>query len=536
MIKNTLQVARAEIRSAHRLLRFRVAAVLLTFFSVAAYVISCVVQSFVAPYSLSFVGATPLYLLGNIDPTYFLIFQVAALFLIFDVDHRHTQNRNAEVLESRPLSNIEYLAGRILGYTGLLWVVVAANVLAMHSFGLIAQWSRFEFGGSLQLHSIFNLLLLDAPVTLLLWCSFVVFLSSVFRNRLITFALAFASMCGWNLLVQITPFALLGLVSPSSNDTLIVSDVLPELPSMTSLVLRLGTIALAALLTTLAVWAYGRRDAPAQAPKFLVAAGLAVVVLGAFSVAGVDVLQQSNESATWRTAHRTYELDGLVDVQGIQGDVRTEPGKQLEIDLHLDFNVSSEQPTNDLVFTLNPGMKISEIELNGTPQEFSFSNGILEVIHKQSLESVNTHTLRVVAEGIPDPRFSYLDAPYDYTFDPSTSLEATRSLGTDVSIFENRYVALMPGSYWYPVPGLVNDSIRKVNRTKDYFDLDLSVELASSSWLLAGTGVQRKSESTPDGYTVKPNAPVAECGLFASNFVTATTEVEGVTFSIFLHA
>ncbi len=536
MIENTLQVARAEIRSAYRLLRLRVAAVLLTILSVAAYVISCIVQSFVAPYSPSFVGATPLYLLGNIDPTYFLIFQVAALFLLFDVDHRHSRNRISEVLESRPLSNAEYLAGRILGYTGLVWVVVAANVLAMHSFGLIAQWSRFEFGGSLQLHSIFNLLLLDAPVTLLLWCSFVVFLSSVFRNRLITFALALASMCGWSLLVQITPFALLDLVSPSSNDTLIVSDVLPELPSMTSLTLRLGTIALAALFTTLAVWLYRRRDAPTHAPKFFVAAGLSAVVLGTFSAAGINVLQQKSEFATWRMAHQTYEIDGHVDVQRIQGDVRIEPRKQLEIDLHLHFNVSSEHPANDLVFTLNPGMKISGIELNGTTQEFSFANGILEVIHKQSLESDNTHILRVVAGGIPDPRFSFLDAHYDYTLDPNSSLEVTRSLGTDASIFDRRYVALMPGSYWYPVPGLVNDRFGDVNREKDYFDLDLSVELTNAAWLLAGTGVHRTSDSMSDGYAVKPDAPVAECGLFASNFVTATTEIDGVTFSVLLHA
>ncbi len=230
LARNILQVALAEIRAMKRLLRFRVTAVFLTLLAIAPYVISCIVQSYVAPYSPSFVGATPLYLLGNIDPTYFFIFQIAALLLLFDVDQRHARARIAEVLESRPLSNLEYLAGRVVGCTGLLWVIVALNILAMQTFGLGAQWARLEFGGSLQLHSIFNLLFVDAPVTLLFWCSYVVLLNCLFRNRLATLVLGLLGMGLWCFLVLTTPFAFLHLVSPSSNDTLFVSDILPEFP------------------------------------------------------------------------------------------------------------------------------------------------------------------------------------------------------------------------------------------------------------------------------------------------------------------
>lgn len=529
-------MALAEMRAMRRLLRFRIAAVVLTLLAVAPYAISCVIQSYIAPYSPSFVGTTPLYLLGSIDPTYFLIFQIASLVLLFDVDQRHARARIAEVLESRALSNFEYLAGRVVGCAGLLWAVVAVNLLAMQTFGLIAQWSRLDLGGSLQVHSIFNLLFVDAPIALLFWCSYVIFLGSVFRNRLATLAIGLLGMCVWCLLVLTAPFAFLDLVSPSSNDTLFVSDILPEFPTTTSLMVRMVMLGLAALLTVAAACALRRTDKPLRAPTMIAAASLAVIVLSTLSVAGFNVLQQRNESASWREAHQTYLLQGVVDVQSIRGNVQIEPGRRLRIDLHLYFTVDAEQFANELIFTFNPGMKIAAIELNAEIHDFSFENGILKVKPQQSLETNVAHQLRIVAHGVPNSRFGYLDAPFDYTLDSAWSLEATRSFGTDVSLFESRYVALMPGSYWYPIPGLMNERYGEGKSTRDFFELDLNVELTNSSWQLAGTCVHPKTDSSLNQYKVKCNVPLSEFAFFASDFTKASAEIEGVNFSVFLHS
>ena len=92
------------MRIAKRLLRFWVIVSLLTLCSQVGYAIACTVQSQIAAYGPSFVTSTPFCLLGNIDPTYFLAFQVATLFLLFDSRSRLERTR-IMLFGSAPLYN-----------------------------------------------------------------------------------------------------------------------------------------------------------------------------------------------------------------------------------------------------------------------------------------------------------------------------------------------------------------------------------------------------------------------------------------------
>ena len=170
----------------------------LRLFALWISLLSCLILGYTAPYSPSIGAAsTPLYLLGGIDPTFFLAFQLAAVLLLFDASQRQERNRIDEVLDSKPVTNFEYLAGRVLGISLLLWLVVVLNVLAMECVGLVSNAIGFHYAEPIQLHSILNLLLLDAPVTLLFWSSFVIFLSAALRIRVLTVILAVAAMFGW---------------------------------------------------------------------------------------------------------------------------------------------------------------------------------------------------------------------------------------------------------------------------------------------------------------------------------------------------
>ena len=159
----------------------------------------CSIYFNVAPYAPSFVAATSLYLLENIDPIFYLAFMVSAFLLAFDIDHRHARNRIEEVLQARPVSTLEWMIGRVLGCSALLWAVAAGNVLAMQLIGTLAQLSGAGFAAPLQAHSTLVLLVLDVPVALIAWCSLVVLLQSIFRNRAIVGAgvlvLAIALYC-----------------------------------------------------------------------------------------------------------------------------------------------------------------------------------------------------------------------------------------------------------------------------------------------------------------------------------------------------
>ncbi len=516
-----------------RTLRFWVLVCPLTTCALAAYAVSCGVHFHLAADSPSLLTSTPLYLFGNIDPAFFFFFFAAMLFLVFDAHHRDVRDRVSEALHTRPVRNFELLAGRVLASTALLWMVAAAPVLLMVVFGFLDEVSGTGYGGMPQLHSVFNLIFIDAPAALIAWCSFFVFLSTVVRFRLLTVLIAFAAMFVWHFVVTTTPYPLLEITSPSSNDALFVSDVVPELSTTPTLLVRIATVFCSVGLLGATAWIHKRRDDTSrQHRNWTVGLGVAGVVVASIAVA--HVLHKSHEVSVWREVHQAHSWDIPIDVQSIEGSVHIDPRSRMTFDLSLDFVVDQPPNASNLTFVLNPGMKISEVVLGGVPQDFTFKNGLLQIGLALGLNPSEVHSVRVVASGRPNPRFAYLGSQLDYLADPNLPIQVAHAFGVDGSVYDRKYVALMPGSHWYPFPKAVREDSELQTNT-DYFDLDLMVEVAEPKWRLVGTSVARSDDTDTNSYLVQTIRPVPEFGLFASKFESASTDLEGTTFGIHLH-
>lgn len=537
IVLQSVLLALAEIRAGKRLVRFKVIVLALSICLLCSYAISCWIHFDVAPYAHSFVAATPLYLLENVDPIFYIAFMVSASLLVFDIDHRNERNRISEVLQVQPVSNLESMAGRVLGCAGLLWIILGANLLVMQLIGLLAQLSGADFAAPLQTHSIFVLLVVDAPISLIAWCSLAVLLQNVLRNRMMVLAAILVVASASYVLLLYVPYSFVDLVSPSSNDTLFISDLVPQLPSLPSLLMRLGALACTASFVAWAARSYLRPDSPSK--QKAVISGVAFIVVGvvACSCATMHTLQRIDKVATWCEAHQAMAWEDLIDLQSISGQVRIDPATQMHLNLNLEFTTNSQTTDTRLVFSFNPSMYIDSIELDGNSRSFTFQNGILEIPDIQFSDPESIHTLRVVASGVPNPRFGYFDSPLDYKLQPGIPLQVTKRFGTDSSIYGKEFVALMPGSHWYPSPGPINDRFGDGRNGLDYFELELQIEIENRDWNLVGPGVTHiDSTNGENWYVVKPTVPVPEIGLFASNFKSATTDVQGYTLSMHLHS
>lgn len=531
--KRIADVALLEARGTKRLARFWTFVFVLSLCSIMGYAISCMYLGSVAPTSPSLGAGTPLYLLGSIEPTFFLLFQAAVLFLLFDSSQQHSRSRIEEVLNAKPVSNIEYLLGRVLGISGLVWLVVVVNVLAMQIYGVIANATNFDFGGTFQVHSLINLLLLDVPATLLFWGALVVFLSQILRFRILVVAVGLAGQLAWFTLVLEVPYSLLGIFTPSSNDTLFVSDLIPEFASWPSICIRLATLFLAGALVVFAA-ILSRRWENTRLPVILPATGVLLVAsVATYSLGASSVVDHFNASHKWRELHANYNWNQQIDVTDITGGVRIDPGRRLDIDLTVRFFITNSDGS-PLVFTLNPGMNIEEQSLDGEEIDFSFQNGLLELQIPLQTSRTTVHSLRIVASGIPDPRFAYFDGHFDYIATSDVQKTAVSAFGRDGSVFHRNFVALTPGTYWYPRPGVVNNSYESPRGGKDYFDLDLDVDLVSRDWTLIGTGVESVPNETRK-FHVNPSSPVAEIGLLASDYRTESFQIDDLEFSLHLH-
>ena len=491
-------------------------------------------MGYTAPYSPSLGASTPHYLFGGIDPTFFLAFQMAALLLLFDATQQHSRNRIKEVLDSKPVSNLEYLAGRVLGVAFLVWLIVVANVLAMEGFGLLSKAIGFNYAEPIQIHSIINLLLIDSPATLVVWCSVVVFLSSLLRARILTVLVALLAMFAWFFLTLTVPYSMLSFVSASSNDSLFVSDLVPQFASWQSMLVRLGSVLGALALVVVAATVDRRGDKArlfAHTAMALFGMGLCA---GAYALSATDVNRQFGQPKEWNEAHKSYEWNGSIDLQKISGNLHVAPGERLDIDLELSFAVNATS-NERLVFTFNPAMSINSIEIDGVSATYTFEDGLLEIASTIGSNQNSTHSLRVVASGRPDPRFGYFDSAVDYFTDPKVPVRSVRMLGKDGCIFESNFVALMPGVYWYPTPGPVRGDFHSNSRGKDYFDMDLSVQIQSDRLKLVGTGTNTELDDQVQPYRMTSDVPVPEIALFAADYESASLETNGMTFSMHLH-
>ena len=292
------------------------------------------------------------------------------------------------------------------------------------------------------------------------------------RFRTVVVLLSLMSFIFVQILVAKSTYSLLAVMSPLSNDSLLLSELLPRLPEVATIGVRLATFVGALILITLTTIIWSRRDSYSFLNK--VSASSVLLVLGVVLWGGAYTLNAIRYDTVdrWREFHYSIEYTQNMDVSMIKGTVDIVPDRHLMIDLMIEMELV-ELTDNQLIFSLNPGMHVAAIELNGTKTGFISRNGLLiiDVLPKES-----THeqlTLRVKASGKPDSRFAYLDSAVDLLRSAGIPPRAVKMFGRDASIFNSRFVVLMPGIAWYPIAGTMTQGVFGRSKKVDFFNIDL---------------------------------------------------------------
>ena len=253
-----LAVARAEIRSTRRLVRYWMFAGLSVGITLLIYLYYAGIHGFVSRFSATIGAVAPRYLMGPMGIYLMLIFLLGLIFLAFDVRARDERERVAEVLDSRPVSNPELLVGRGIGLVLMALAPVLVVTVVMQTFGSAAPLFGWYLGEPVEPYSLVSFIL-DAVSTFALWCVVVMLLAVLLRNRLLV-ALAALILVGvqfW-LAFQL-PLYLQGIVSLILNFNL-ASDLAPSLGTSAVMAKRLALLVMAAGGISLAAAMHPRPD------------------------------------------------------------------------------------------------------------------------------------------------------------------------------------------------------------------------------------------------------------------------------------
>ena len=102
-------------------------------------------------------------------------------------------------------------------------------------------------------------------------------------------------------------------------------------------------------------------------------------------------------------------------------------------------------------FCLNPGLQVSEVMENGSPLTYTREHQILQIDFGREMEVGDSVRFTMKYEGRVDPGFCYLDIP-DELLEEEYANQGFK-IDKKYSFQEENYVLFTPETYWYPRPG-----------------------------------------------------------------------------------
>lgn len=505
-----LAVLVAEARTARRLARTWVLGVLAVGTTFIGYVFFAQLHSQMSSFLPSAV-TSPRFLVGAYGGYLLWLLMAAAVFLAFDLGNRERRERMSDVLDSRPASNVQLLAGRLAGVIVTLAVPLVVAFMLIQGVGALGQALDWPVRSTIEPVSLAVFLLVDALPALVFWGALVFLLATALRNRLAVVVAAFAllGLSLWSL--SHAPAWLLATVALAPDR--LVSDLVTSVPNAATFVQR-GAVAIAGVgLLVFAAACLRRPDAVTPA-RYLIAGA---VLLGGGAVGVAAVIDQAHadtaKQSRWQAAQESPS-GTVLDIRSLTGEVRIDPGDALDVDVSL--TVAVVDASGGLALRFNPGMETREVLIDGQPVPFTHRDGLLRADLDAGATDEVTVTVR--AAGIPDPDFAYLDGAIDPR--QVVGSGALRDLGTAASLFDRRYVALMPAVHW--LPG---------GAGRDFLTVDLVVH-GPDGWLVAGPG---RRESLADGrFRFSSKAPIPQVALLASRFERFATTIQGLELELLL--
>ena len=459
--------------------------------------------------------------------SYVLWFLMAALlFLAFDARNRDENARINEVLDSRPLSNLSLLAGRLAAAVAAVLVSLLGALLLVQVAGTLGPafgWHVFP----IEPVAILTFVFVDTIPALVAWCALLSLLAVVVPHRLAVTvgALALLGLTMW--VYANAPNYLLPAISPLHINDNWASDLAPRYADAETLLQRGSMLLIAAGWLLWAAALHKRTDGVPPRGRGL--RGALLVGLGTLGIGALVVhcIQDLERRAGWLQAHQQAIDMPTAFVRHIEGEIGIDPGRRLNLDLVLRIETPVDGTQSPMLFSFNPGLRISDLRLDNLATPYEHESGLLRVELPDALVGGSPTTLQVRAAGVPDADFAYLDSIVEWRV--KSSRNRLLLLGTAAGIFERSYVALTPALRWLPFPG---PNLAGASRGHSP-TIDLTVSVPEN-WLVAGIG---RREAIGNGrFRFRPGAAVPEVGIFAARFERRAIRVADVELELLLEA
>jgi hypothetical protein len=538
-MKSVLSIARAETLVIRRMARYWLFLSFSFLFVFVAFIYYSALHGLFSSQSATVGLLSPRFLVSSIAGIlYLVIYSIGVIFLAFDVRARDLRERMHEVLDSRPYTNMELVAGRFLGVLIPAWAPMLVLIVLIELLGFLLKTSGMPIGEPVEIISLLSFVFLIGLPTFAFIISGVFLVTLLARNRLVAsiiLILLIGATYGGMYLLPIYKarlFDFMGIMQSGYYPSDITASFMP----LTGLIQRAAILLASIGILGICAAVHPRLDDLSRGRTGLT--GAIIVAVAAVIIGGIFVsnLNDIKDQEKWLKAQMEYPKGPVPDITKITGRVDILPGKRVDLDIKISFRAPESGSIKNALFTFNPGQKIVELlDSSDKPLSYKYENGIIDITMPDTLSPGEEAVIGLKTEGIPNKYFAYLKSAINpLKLDQKDS--NTTLLGNQNYVFDKNFVALMPAIRWLPLSGIENKIEKQLANRVDFFNVDLTVGVPKG-WLVAGPGKRNKAgeDNKYDLYRFTPPSVVPEVAIIASEFESRSFESNGVTMELLVH-
>ncbi|MBT3751317.1 MAG: hypothetical protein HOG34_20235 [Bacteroidetes bacterium] len=437
-----------------------------------------------------------------------------AIFLASDFLKRDKKLDTTEVIYTRSMTNWEYVWGKTFG------VLIVFTVLNILVFLMALIINMVVSGVEVDYMAYLLYPLLVGFPTLLFTLGLAFFLMSAIRNQAVTLILLIGLTALSLFFVKDKVnhlFDFMAFTFPMMWSDMIGSGNLFEILLHRGIYLFLGLAFIFATILLL-------KRLPQSRPFSL----LSVVLMTAFFILGIG-----GGATYWSTYNKDQNF--RQEVKQLNNEVSKLPislvksydlelehlNKSILASASLQLDEPAENLPEELIFSLNPGLVIDEIKLNGKTVDFSREMHIIR-INKPGDLSGNVELL-FSYKGTIDERICYLDIKDEYMavkHGPAFIIGSPKRHG----IIQDNFVLLTPESVWYPISGGTFGTKLSSKPVMNFSTYKLNVKTHEGLTAIS----QGKAIESGDSWEFTSNTPFKGISLAIGEYETKTLNIDSL--------
>lgn len=445
---------------------------------------------------------------------------VIAVFLASDFLKRDKKLDTTEVIYMRSMTNGEYVIGKTLGNMQVFMILNIAVVIMALIFNALSQGTNIDW----ESYGVYLLLISIPTLVFIMGLSFL--LMSVIRNQAITFVLVLGYIGITLFLLQAKYYYIFDYMA--FNIPLLSSDIVGFGNLDVILIHRGIYFGLGAGFIFLTIFLLKRLPQSEAMTWFSLV--FAIAFIGSAGYLGYEHISgfKKNDKLRAEIIELNNQYVGQAVPSILNHDLELEHlSEQIIVNSVLKLVNDKTQALNKLIFSLNAGLEITDLKINGATSPFLRDKHLIIVSENINLQPNDTFSIEMTYSGTIDENYCYLD------IEEETRLEKYGKFVLNVdkryAFITDEYVLLTKEANWYPKTGVTYSDEDVSWHHPQFVTYSLKVKTNPNLQVVSQGEINEISEGE---FTCINETPLTQISLAIGNYKQMTMEQEDINFGV----